>query len=204
MEDIWPITKINNPTDDELFYKLYYDFSIKCDIIPFNINELHKVFPEARSTIEEIVRNQKKELATIKEQQAKIKNICYSKVKNLKNIDFVTEMAIYAYGDTIRQKELEENIKRNTVILNNFKMGNSTAMMSIEQAKQIPITNFIEVNKAGFAKCPFHGEKTGSFKYYKESNSFYCFGCNEGGDVITFIQKLKNCSLKEALSILHK
>lgn len=203
MEDVWPITKINISNDEQLFYDLYYDFSIKCDIIPFNTNELHKIFPEARSTIQEIVKENKRELAEIHKQQDNIKHICYTKIKNLKHLDQVTETALWAYGDKIREKFLQENIKRNTVILNNFKNGNSTAMLSIEQAKQVPITNYIEVNRGGFAKCPFHNEKTGSFKYYKESNSFFCFGCNEGGDVIDFIKKLRNCDLKEALKILH-
>jgi len=203
MEDVWPITKENISTDEKLFYELYYDFSLKCDIIPLNINELHKVFPEAKDTIQQILKENKRELADIHKQQDKIKQICYAKIKNLKNIELVTDMALWAYGDKRREKELNENIKRNTVILNNFKNGKTTAMLSIEQAKQVPISNFIEINKAGFAKCPFHNEKTGSFKYYKDTNSFYCFGCNEGGDVIDFIQKQHNCDLKEALKILH-
>lgn len=33
-------------------------------------------------------------------------------------------------------------------------------------------------------KCPLHSEDTGSFRYYDYSNTFYCFGCGEGGDVI--------------------
>lgn len=35
-------------------------------------------------------------------------------------------------------------------------------------------------------KCPIHDEKTASFYVYPESRSFYCFGCQAGGDVITF------------------
>ena len=40
--------------------------------------------------------------------------------------------------------------------------------------------------------CPFHSEKTPSFVVYPESQSFYCFGCGAGGDVITFIRRQEN------------
>ena len=38
--------------------------------------------------------------------------------------------------------------------------------------------------------CPFHSEKTPSLTVYPENQSFYCFGCGVGGDVITFIRKI--------------
>ena len=73
----------------------------------------------------------------------------------------------------------------------------------LEKVKQVPITNFVTVNQAGFAKCPFHGtDKTPSLKYYPKDNHYYCFSFSEHGDVVDLVQKLNNCSFKEALSIL--
>lgn len=50
--------------------------------------------------------------------------------------------------------------------------------------------------------CPFHGEKTPSFTLYPENNSFYCFGCGAGGNVITFIQKIENLDYVDAVKLL--
>ena len=52
------------------------------------------------------------------------------------------------------------------------------------------------------ACCPLHGEKTPSFVIYTKNNSWYCFGCHEGGGPIDFIMKLKGCDFKEAVEIL--
>lgn len=45
-------------------------------------------------------------------------------------------------------------------------------------------------NRSGFLCCPFHSEKTASLKIYDSSNSYYCFGCGVGGDVISFVMHL--------------
>ncbi len=50
--------------------------------------------------------------------------------------------------------------------------------------------------------CPFHNEKTPSFVVYPETQSFYCFGCGAGGDVITFIKKINNVDYVEAVKLL--
>lgn len=50
--------------------------------------------------------------------------------------------------------------------------------------------------------CPFHSEKTPSFNVYNESESFYCFGCGVGGDVITFIRMIENLDYIEAVKFL--
>ena len=42
------------------------------------------------------------------------------------------------------------------------------------------------------ACCPFHDEKTPSFTVSSEKQMFYCFGCQMGGNAITFLQKYEN------------
>lgn len=46
--------------------------------------------------------------------------------------------------------------------------------------------------------CPFHNEKTASFTVSPHRGIFYCFGCQESGDVISFIAKIENCTQVEA------
>ncbi|HWP50381.1 MAG TPA: DNA primase [Clostridia bacterium] len=50
--------------------------------------------------------------------------------------------------------------------------------------------------------CPFHSEKTPSFVVYPENNSFYCFGCGAGGDVVTFVRMAEHLEYIEALRFL--
>ena len=61
----------------------------------------------------------------------------------------------------------------------------------------------IEPNRKGFAKCPFHSEKTASFRVYKDG-TFYCFGCGAHGDVITFVMKMQNLSFEETCEMLDR
>ena len=58
----------------------------------------------------------------------------------------------------------------------------------------------IEINRAGFCRCPFHTEKTASMKIYAQS--FYCFGCGAGGDVIDFVRLYERCDFKTAFRML--
>lgn len=60
----------------------------------------------------------------------------------------------------------------------------------------------IKLDRNGKGLCPFHHEKTPSFSVDKANNIFTCFGCGETGDVITFAQKMKNCTPYEAASFL--
>lgn len=48
----------------------------------------------------------------------------------------------------------------------------------------------IELNKQNKCCCPFHTEKTASFQVYPKSQSFYCFGCGVGGDLVNLTQRL--------------
>lgn len=53
-----------------------------------------------------------------------------------------------------------------------------------------------------FGRCPFHSEKTGSFKVDPERGFYHCFGCGAHGDIIKFVMEVEKLSFPEALQNL--
>ena len=50
--------------------------------------------------------------------------------------------------------------------------------------------------------CPFHDERTPSFHVRPQMGLWHCFGCGEGGDVISFVQNINHISFTEAVEYL--
>lgn len=67
------------------------------------------------------------------------------------------------------------------------------------------VSSYVNLKRAGrnlVGLCPFHNEKSPSMVVYNDTQSFYCFGCGAGGDVITFIKKIENLDYIEAVRLL--
>ncbi|MGM9665061.1 MAG: DNA primase [Eubacteriales bacterium] len=67
------------------------------------------------------------------------------------------------------------------------------------------ISSYVRLKRAGSnlnGLCPFHSEKTPSFTVFPATQSFYCFGCGAGGDVITFVMRTENVDYVTAVRIL--
>ncbi|MDE5770277.1 MAG: DNA primase [Ruminococcus sp.] len=67
------------------------------------------------------------------------------------------------------------------------------------------IGSYVNIQKRGrnyLCSCPFHSEKTPSCTVFTDTQTFHCFGCGAGGDVITFIMKIENLDFMEALKLL--
>lgn len=69
------------------------------------------------------------------------------------------------------------------------------------------ISGYVTLKRAGSnlqGLCPFHSEKSPSFTVFPATGSFYCFGCNAGGDIFTFIMKAENLDYADAVEFLAK
>lgn len=67
------------------------------------------------------------------------------------------------------------------------------------------VSERVSLQKAGRnfkGLCPFHQEKTASFTVSPDKQIFYCFGCQEGGDLFRFISKIESLTFPEAVEWL--
>jgi DNA primase len=67
------------------------------------------------------------------------------------------------------------------------------------------IGGYVSLHRSGTQHtglCPFHAEKTPSFSVSQQRQVFHCHGCNEGGDVFTFVQRIEGVDFPRALEIL--
>ena len=68
------------------------------------------------------------------------------------------------------------------------------------------VSEYLQLRNAGGGNlkglCPFHDEKSPSFQVSPSKGFFHCFGCQEGGDTITFVMKVDHLSFSEAVERL--
>ncbi|MBP3908366.1 MAG: DNA primase [Turicibacter sp.] len=69
------------------------------------------------------------------------------------------------------------------------------------------ISDYVQLSKAGKnykGLCPFHGENTPSFVVSPDKGIYKCFGCGEGGNVVSFVSSLEAISYPQAILKLAK
>ncbi len=69
------------------------------------------------------------------------------------------------------------------------------------------IASYVNLKRAGSVYqglCPFHSERTPSFTVFPNTETFHCFGCGAGGDVISFIMRAENLEYPGAVEFLAK
>lgn len=68
------------------------------------------------------------------------------------------------------------------------------------------VSDYVALKPAGVDRlkglCPFHDERTASFHVQPSKGMFHCFGCGEGGDVISFVQQLDHLTFTETVERL--
>jgi DNA primase len=69
------------------------------------------------------------------------------------------------------------------------------------------VSEVTKVKKSGrsvMAVCPFHEEKTPSMSVDRARGLYHCFGCGEGGDVFSFVEKTQGVDFRDALEMLAR
>ena len=67
------------------------------------------------------------------------------------------------------------------------------------------VSEYVTLKKSGrnyMGLCPFHKEKSPSFCVSMDKQIFKCFGCSEGGNVISFLMKIENLDFWDAVEVL--
>ncbi|HEV3123257.1 MAG TPA: DNA primase [Candidatus Dormibacteraeota bacterium] len=67
------------------------------------------------------------------------------------------------------------------------------------------VGQYVRLQRSGrqhMGLCPFHAERTPSFSVSQERQAWYCFGCQEGGDLISFVEKVEHLDFLQALEML--
>ncbi|MDT5076470.1 MAG: primase [Mycobacterium sp.] len=68
------------------------------------------------------------------------------------------------------------------------------------------VGDYVQLRRAGVDSlkglCPFHDEKSPSFHVRPNHGQFHCFGCGEGGDVYSFLQKIEHVNFVESVEML--
>lgn len=175
--------------------------------------ELLEIFPEAKEIIP----------AKIKELKERKKDILKKSVKPL------LEALRYCPNDftrwycreVIKISHAEDLVKINTNIERLRRLEQLTRKGGgaqdtdfaelVEAARRASIGDvvsaFMRINRSGknyTARCPFHPDRNPSLFLYPETNSFYCFSCRRGGDLIKLIQLYFGKDFKWAVEYLAK
>src|SRR5437879_7067675 len=67
------------------------------------------------------------------------------------------------------------------------------------------VQQYVPLRKRGrelWGLCPFHPEKTPSFKVDPQRQSWHCFGCDKGGDLFSFVEQVEKVDFRRALELL--
>lgn len=134
------------------------------------------------------------------------------RINNLSsNIDWWTEFLIMDEEDNI--KYLEKRLwrtKNMESMVGMYEIGGGDSF-DLERIKEIPIGEIIgkpaiyDSSTRAKYSCPLHEENHGSFIWYKDNNTWHCFGaCATGGDNIALYQKMNDCNFIQACRALKR
>lgn len=169
-------------------------------------HQIATVFSGLTSELEELIKEQEAEVKHLKEHAKDIKQYVgkmypSNPLKQDREAEGWLRVAVWR-----KLYPLKARVKENKELLSRMKRKeNSTTpsnRVDVADVKDVPISAYIDFNKQGKAQCIWHNDKNPSLHYYAKDNRVHCFSCGAGGDVVDVIQKLHECTFKEALTVL--
>lgn len=163
-----------------------------------SLQEIKEAFPEGEAISKTLLRETEKEIKYFSEE---IKRIFKEKFRDEEK-DFLALCIKVLNIDPLLEKR--KRLKRYVVAYS----GKSSKEIDLSIAKSVPILSLFSPAKIkrtsdrSYCSCPLHTEKNSSFCVYHRSNTFYCFGCNKGGDSIKFVQLYNNMSFLDAVKFI--
>ena len=167
-----------------------------------NYIEIRDAFPEGKQIVNRLIKRKKIVLDTYAMEIREIMKDPYltefEKIFNCQIVEQIHLPKILAEYNRLKKYAFFYQAKRS----NEYNL-------KVENARNVPIESLIEgkIRRIGAKRiqtcCPFHSEKQPSFMIYKDTNSFFCFSCNKGGDVIHFIRLLYDLDFKDAIRYLN-
>lgn len=170
--------------------------------------ELLQFFPEAKHVLPAIMKEwQRKQQALESRIRTELLAIKQSGENEMTRW-FWREMIKHHCGDKLLNIDQQiSRVKGLTMVSKGKTPKGWLSQEQINLALQVPITTqinqrFRKSGKTLIGLCPLHKEKHGSFTIYLETNTCWCFGCSQGGNVIKLIRLLYGCSFTEAVKQL--
>lgn len=187
--------------------------------LPRTISGWLAIFPEAtksaRRGVNEKIKAYKAELKVINVEEEDYYD------KHIAPAHFTLQAEMKENSDKefdLKRKEVEKNIRGlmfNLSYINEMegkgevKMVNGVTEADVVRAKEVPLEGIYaghlsKHSKLAVGVCPFHAEKTGSFTIYLSQNSWWCYGCQNGGSVVDFVMQQNGIDFLEAVKQLLK
>lgn len=171
----------------------------------YSSRELLDVFPEAKEIIPEKI----KEWELLKEEITEKIKKRLAEIKSVSKDEFTR----FFWREWLKINEGEELLKiekhlARLKILQSVAKGRvlvgCITEEDIQRAKEVPIEEIVDIKlkRSGnklVGLCPFHKEKSPSWYIYQDTNSYYCFGCQNGNDVIGLVMLLYSLDFIDAV-----
>lgn len=195
----------------------------RASVPKYTDEELFKIFPEAKDILLVKLKEYGDECHGLEQGiTTKIAHIRYNTTDSRLEYEGFWKAfwrGLVKYTDVKRLVQVEKHmarLKRQMCIAH----GDPSAQLSIRKESQrhytpeqvqtacaVPLETLYDgqLRKSGkrlVGLCPFHNEKTPSFYVFTENNRCWCFGCQQGGDVIDYLRLTQNLTFKESIKYL--